>query len=250
MVVDAMGFDPKNKTILVVDDEADLCEILQFDLEDAGYNTFIANQAHEALEKIEQNAVDLVVSDIRMPGGDGVFLLDSLRAQDLASPPVIFVSGFADITVDEAYHKGVNSVFAKPLATERLMEYIEFCIESPMERWKKRSNWEDAPILKVKLPEKEDRKVPSPIIGRGGAFIPLDQPLSWNSEKVHLRIEIPETQSTIEGLGICRWQRTSSSQSDLPKGVGIEFLELSDESIVYLNKYLEENQVRPHIPMG
>src|SRR6478736_4081441 len=91
------------KTILVVDDEVDLCEILQFDLEDAGFKVFIAFRASDALAILQKHKVDLIVSDIRMPGGDGVYLLGEVRKQHFENPPVIFVSGFADVTLAEAF---------------------------------------------------------------------------------------------------------------------------------------------------
>ncbi|SMF62085.1 response regulator [Pseudobacteriovorax antillogorgiicola] len=246
-----MGFNPEEKTILVVDDEADLCEILQFDLEDVGYKTLTASQAHEALNQIEKNHVDLVVSDIRMPGGDGVYLLDSLREKDIENPPVVFVSGFADITVDEAYHKGVNSVFSKPLATEKLLSYIEFSLKEPMERWKRQTDWTKESSIQLSFASiSEAKKSHKLAVGRGGAFVALEDSLPRASETFHFKFDIEDSQSTLEGLAVCRWQRNSAGEEERhPKGVGIEFLELTDASIVFLNKYTQENAIIAQIPM-
>ena len=67
-------------------------EILELELEDAGYNTEVASQAHEALDVLDDKHIDLIVSDIRMPGGDGVFLLDSVieRLQAIRCPLYLF----------------------------------------------------------------------------------------------------------------------------------------------------------------
>ena len=245
-----MAFSPEEKTILVVDDEADLCEILQFDLEDIGYQTLTASQAHEALEQISSHHVDLIVSDIRMPGGDGIFLLDSLREKDPSAPPIVFVSGFADITIDEAYHRGVNSVFSKPLATEKLLEYIEFSLKEPMERWKRQTDWNKEHSIEKKYSSLEEAANGRDlVIGRGGAFIRLEDNLPRPSETFHFKFDIEDTQSTIEGLAICRWQRNTTNKDSQPKGIGIEFLELTDASIVFLGKLQQENKIVAQIPM-
>ena len=56
------------KTLLVVDDEADLREILVFSLERYGYKVFQASNGKEAFEIVRTNKIDLIISDIQMPG--------------------------------------------------------------------------------------------------------------------------------------------------------------------------------------
>ena len=227
-----MGFSAEDKTILVVDDETDLCEILQFDLEDVGYQTLAASHAVEALEIINDKHVDLVVSDIRMPGGDGIHLLDSLRKKDPRDPPIIFVSGFADITLEEAYSKGVANVFSKPLATDNLLDYIKFTLLDPMERWKKTCEWQQTVRIERDFPtiagSKENR---CPLVGRGGAFLFLERDFPRLGTEFYFKLNFEDVHSSLEGVGICRWQRNSKEHSK-SNGVGLEFKELSDESIV------------------
>ena len=78
-----------NKRILVVDDEAGVRELYQAELADEGYDVLTCASADEALEALEQEPVDLVTLDIRMPGTNGLELLDKIRNVDLHLPIVI-----------------------------------------------------------------------------------------------------------------------------------------------------------------
>ena len=237
-----MPFTASEKTILIVDDEPDLREILQLELEDEGYQTELASQAHEALEILATKNIDLIVSDIRMPGGDGVLLLDSVIEKYQESIPLIFVSGFADITIEESYHKGAWSMFSKPLNTERLFEYISFALSAPSERWKKKSDWDSAPAIKLNGANHNFA------LGRGGCFLSIDQDLPRPAEQIHLKLEV-EPGTFIEGLCICRWQRSSQLKDDYKRGVGLEFVELSAESIDLIEKTNQRRFAIPQIPM-
>lgn len=78
--------------ILVVDDEEDLCEILQFNLEGEGYDVDIANSAEEALEK-ELTSYQLLILDVMMGGLSGFKLADILRKNEkTATLPIIFIT--------------------------------------------------------------------------------------------------------------------------------------------------------------
>lgn len=78
--------------ILVVDDEEDLCEILQFNLEGEGYDVDIANSAEEALEK-ELASYQLLILDVMMGGLSGFKLADILRKNEkTATLPIIFIT--------------------------------------------------------------------------------------------------------------------------------------------------------------
>lgn len=82
----------KRHTILVVDDEPDLCDILRFNLEDAGYSVHTAYSASEALAFGVENA-DLILLDVMMPGMDGFALARRLKAAPAtARIPIIFLT--------------------------------------------------------------------------------------------------------------------------------------------------------------
>jgi CheY-like chemotaxis protein len=76
------------------------------------------------MEVLKANHVSLVLSDVRMPGGDGVQLLESIRTRDPKLPPVIFVTGFADLSEAECMAKGANRVIAKPFDRKALFRSV------------------------------------------------------------------------------------------------------------------------------
>ncbi len=113
-----------NLTVLVVDDEPDLREILREKLEWEGFKVIEAENGKQALEKFNANKIDMVLSDIRMPGGDGITLLDAIRKINFNSPPVILISGFSDINKEDALKRGAQSLYAKPYNLKQLYEHI------------------------------------------------------------------------------------------------------------------------------
>ena len=71
--------DTSGNTILIVDDEPDIREVLAISLEDMGYRTVEAENATQAFNVFQKENPQIVVTDIKMPGGDGIGLGTSLR---------------------------------------------------------------------------------------------------------------------------------------------------------------------------
>ena len=70
------------ETILIVDDEKNYTLILAAVLEDEGFETLSANSGDEALEILSKSDVDLVLTDMKMPGMDGINLLERIKKND------------------------------------------------------------------------------------------------------------------------------------------------------------------------
>ena len=105
--------------VLVVDDEIDLCKGLSSELEAEGFQTVIAHSVKEALEVMENQKVDIVLSDVRMPEESGLSLLEKTKT------PVILMSGYSDLGKGEAKDKGAVSLLEKPFNIKRIIELIE-----------------------------------------------------------------------------------------------------------------------------
>ena len=87
---------PKDKTILVVDDEEDIREFLSTVLEDAGFGVVTAADGEEALERVEKSAPDFVSVDLVMPRKTGLEFLRELREkQEWRNIPVLVVTSHA-----------------------------------------------------------------------------------------------------------------------------------------------------------
>lgn len=240
------------KSILVVDDEEDLREILRFELEDQGYSVLEAKGVDNALSILEEKHVDVVISDIRMPEKSGIELLTQIRSKHYNSPPLIFMSGFADISTSKAFHLGAAGVFSKPIDMQGLLNHVKKTLQPAMEQWKKLSDW-DSIEHSLKQQTFESLKAAEDeqdiTLGHGGMFLKCspDQFPALNS-KTRFEIRLNNPTTTIKGIARCRWQRQIELNSDQPSGIGIEFLELADSSIVFLTELMKEDPRKAYIP--
>lgn len=114
-----------NKKILVADDEPALCDIFREDLEAIGAEVVSACDGNKAFDLAMSVSPDAVISDIRMPECDGLEFLRRLReAKKDLLPPVIFVTGFADLSLDRAKELGAVELLAKPFALRELRRVV------------------------------------------------------------------------------------------------------------------------------
>lgn len=113
-------------TILVVDDEMGIRELLSEILSDEGHAVEVAENAQHARDFRLRQAPDLVLLDIWMPDTDGVTLLKEWAAQGLLTMPVIMMSGHATIdTAVEATKIGALNFLEKPIALQKLLKAVE-----------------------------------------------------------------------------------------------------------------------------
>ncbi|NLP61133.1 response regulator transcription factor EsaR [Paraburkholderia sacchari] len=113
-------------TILVVDDEMGIRELLSEILSDEGHVVELAEDAQEAREFRQRQVPDLVLLDIWMPDTDGVTLLKEWAAQGQLTMPVIMMSGHATIdTAVEATKIGALNFLEKPIALQKLLKAVE-----------------------------------------------------------------------------------------------------------------------------
>ncbi|CAJ0774412.1 MAG: response regulator [Ralstonia sp.] len=113
-------------TILVVDDEMGIRELLSEILGDEGHVVEVAENAQRAREYRANATPDLVLLDIWMPDTDGVTLLKEWASQGLLTMPVIMMSGHATIdTAVEATKIGALNFLEKPIALQKLLTAVE-----------------------------------------------------------------------------------------------------------------------------
>jgi two-component system, NtrC family, nitrogen regulation response regulator NtrX len=125
--------------ILVIDDEAPIRDSLKMTLEYEGYEFTGAATGQEGLALVEREAPDLVLLDVKMPGMDGIEVLERLRNMN-ESLPVIVVSGHGTIsTAVEATKKGAFDFIEKPFASERVLVSLRNALDSRLLRDENRS---------------------------------------------------------------------------------------------------------------
>ncbi len=118
--------------ILIVDDEADIRELVSGLLEDEGHAVRVAANSEEALAGIRARKPSLIVLDIWMQGGgmDGLEMLDMVRELD-ADLPVVMMSGHGNIeTAVSALKRGAYDFIEKPFKSDRLVVVVERALEA------------------------------------------------------------------------------------------------------------------------
>ena len=125
--------------ILVIDDEAPIRDSLKMTLEYEGYDVIGAATGQEGLALAEREGPDLVLLDVKMPGMDGIEVLERLRNMN-ESLPVVVVSGHGTIsTAVEATKKGAFDFIEKPFASERVLVSLRNALDSRQLRDENRS---------------------------------------------------------------------------------------------------------------
>ena len=100
--------------ILVVDDSAPTLEVIQRNLEATGYEVFSAPSVEEAIAFLEQNSVDLVITDIKMPKISGLDLLKYVR-ENIRATEIMIITGYPSIKgAVEAVKDGAEDYLVKP----------------------------------------------------------------------------------------------------------------------------------------
>jgi two-component system, NtrC family, nitrogen regulation response regulator NtrX len=118
--------------ILVVDDEADICDLVAGVLEDEGYEARTARSSDAALAALEERRPSLVLLDVWLQGSklDGLELLDEIKQRD-PSIPVLMISGHGNIdTAVAAIRRGAVDFIEKPFEAERLLHLVARATET------------------------------------------------------------------------------------------------------------------------
>ncbi len=115
----------KGKKVLVVDDEPELRSAIIFDLNRRGCIIFEAENGTDALKIVKTEGIEIVVSDVRMPNGTGIELLQSLRKNHTDIPFVLLATGFADLTEAEALKMGAQALIEKPIDRKKMLKLLE-----------------------------------------------------------------------------------------------------------------------------
>lgn len=113
------------RQILIVEDDKNLQEAIVDTLELEGFNCITADSAEQALLKLKEEAVDMVISDVQMPGLSGLQLLQSMQSQGLVIPTLMMTAYAKVDDAVTAMRAGALDYLSKPFASERLLELVQ-----------------------------------------------------------------------------------------------------------------------------
>ena len=115
--------------ILVVDDEERICEAVEKALERIGYDVESSLDAFVAWEKFQKSSFDMVICDVKMPGMDGMALLDRIKEHD-PTTLVLMITGYASIeSAVESIKKGAQDYIPKPFTPDQIRVLVERAFE-------------------------------------------------------------------------------------------------------------------------
>ena len=121
----------KGKKILVVDDEELLREILMEELSYYGADVIGAENGTVAFDLIKRQKFDAIITDVRMPGGNGIILIKNINNYFSEDKPKVFIcSGYNDITLAEIGLLGISYTFNKPFDRENFIQVISKSLDA------------------------------------------------------------------------------------------------------------------------
>lgn len=113
-----------SETILVVDDTPSALEVIERNLSAQGYRVLTANGVEQALRILTTTPVDLVITDLKMPGASGMELIQHVR-ENLPDCEVMMITGYASVeSAVEAVKRGAEEYLAKPFTDEELLRAV------------------------------------------------------------------------------------------------------------------------------
>jgi CheY-like chemotaxis protein len=236
-----------HKTILIVDDEVDLREIVASELEFAGAKIFQAENVSRAQEILQQQKIDLIVSDIRMPGGTGIDLLNYTKNVNVDSPPVILITGFADISLEDAYNLGAEALISKPFKLDELIKLCSCLIKEPGLRFSYHKCFTEA-VLEQDFSKTLDSALQQHeiSIGRGGLSLKMDSKNRvWDGQDV-INFDLQFKDQRLQGLGNVRWWKPLQNSSQIV--VGLEFSGLENSTLRFMQNTWDTHKTIPYIP--
>jgi CheY-like chemotaxis protein len=194
----------EDATILVVDDEAELCQIFSAWLNRKGCKVLTASNGVEALGILETTKIDVLLSDIRMPIMGGVALVRAIHQRKLSIPSIIFVSGFGDVEPREIHGLGVEALMEKPLSRKSLLDALDRSLMEREELWLTPSV---EPVQEVDLTMESMEQAAATCqfqIGRGGCCFTSNRSLA-EGKTIALSIRFADSAQILKVQGHVRW---------------------------------------------
>ena len=117
------------ESILIVDDDVNICTMLSEELMEIGYDTYFLTSGKDVLEYVQNNQVDLILLDLKMPSKNGFEVLQELQYNNL-DIRVIVLTAYADVqSAIEAANLGASDFISKPYDFDELLITIRKTVQ-------------------------------------------------------------------------------------------------------------------------
>ena len=199
-----------------------------------------AADGKEALDILARDRFDAIVTDVRMPRVNGVELVHQLHLSGRYIPIVIFVSGYVDLALPDAFNLGVEAVMSKPCEKKDLGG----AVKRSLLRRQLISSLRSPSILPLLIITSLGATASHVALGRGGVSLEVHHSIVANSAIGFSLSFATEPLTHLAGWGVLRWCEHSPDSSR----VGIEFMRLDEESLRQFAQWLEELDPVSFIP--
>lgn len=211
------------KSILIVDDEVDIAQSIQYVLKQEGFTTQLAHDGYKAMELYENQRPDLIVLDLMMPGIDGYEVCRRVRSHDKKTPILMLTARTSEVDTVVGLELGANDYITKPVRLRELVARV-----------------------KAHLRETTDAEKPvARIIRYGNLFIDLDSRTVKNGEQT---VELTYKEFELLATMARQPNRVFTRDQLFSQVWGSSFLGESrtvDVHIRYLREKLEQDPSRP-----
>jgi len=232
----------KEATLLVVDDEPHYREIINGWLEKESRSVLSAENGIRALELIQKEKVDAIVTDIRMPAMDGTELVKRVKAMGKYTPATVSISGFSDLTAREAYDLGIEAQLSKPVERKVLISVIRKSLMEREELWAEPFRPTTVPTVKLEFESLaaalQKRQI---LFGRGG-FCYFSRALFREASSIDFELNFAGDGKLVSLRGIVRWSVPSEQLT------GIEITQVRDQGRAWVAELARANETVSFIP--
>jgi two-component system chemotaxis response regulator CheY len=216
-------------TILVVEDELLLREIVTEWLEFEGYKVFPAAEGEEALRIAKANSIDAIITDMRMPVMDGLTFLKRLRALAEKLPRAILMSGFSGEALREAYDLGVEMSLPKPFTDHQLLTAVQRLFVTRRDSWRLPDSRKSNQSVQASFASPDAARDQALLaFGSGGFCLRSNEAVRPGPVRFHLDFTCDSAR--IAGQGVVQWIATDEAQ------MGIEIARVEPECLELVDK--------------
>lgn len=238
---------PNEIRILAVDDELGMLDLIRVLFKKFNFFIETAHSGNQAWEILAKHEFDLVLTDVRMPDGDGIDLAQKIRSKHPSRPSILFMTGFSDLLNEEIFHLGAEGKFTKPFDNNAVRAAIETCMLLPYLRWNKPPIPDKHRILLQHTGKSTELLTNDNSVhfGRGGFFAAYSKSLPDKNSIISFEIMIEQPIPTIfTGSGIVRWSHQRSK--NVPAGIGVEITFMAETEAKKYHELFRD--VRSFIP--